>query len=109
MAQEFDDAAGAQSAGDSPPPGGADTMEQVRELLFGATKRATDQAIRDLDCKIEGVREELLARLAELESRVLDLGRDTERNHSAAIDAIGGAIAQLGATVQNMSARRKGD
>jgi hypothetical protein len=109
MTQEYDEHPATPGDGRSAPLANADQMEQVRELLFGDAKRATEQTLRDLDCKIEAVREEILARLAELDSRLVVLGRDTEHNHSAAIDAIGGAIAQLGATVQNMSARRKGD
>jgi hypothetical protein len=108
MTEEHEDFGGAPGDGGVAPPA-ADPLEQVRELLFGELKRATELNLRDLDCKIEAVREEILARLAVLDSRIADLGRDTERNHTAAIDAIGGAIAQLGATVQNMSLRRKGD
>jgi len=108
MTQDDTDPLAAGGEGQSGTTTGSEALEQVRELLFGAAKRGTEQHLRDLDCKIEAVREEILARLAELESRLLDLGRETEHNHAASIDAIGGAIAQLGATVQNMSLRRKG-
>jgi hypothetical protein len=107
-----------------------DPMEQVRELLFGATKRSTehnlqaleekldqniraldkklDQNVQALDEKMEAMRADLLARLAVLENQLHQLARDTEDNRAASIHAVGSAIAQLGATVQNLSVQRKG-
>lgn len=85
-----------------------DAMEQVRELLFGETKRSTDQNLKSIDDKIEAMRADFQAQVSALETRLVELSCDTERTHLASIDAIGGAIAQLGATIQNMGARRKG-
>ena len=85
-----------------------DPMEQVRELLFGEAKRTAEHNFQALDEKIEAMRADFLARFAELESRLVDLARDTEQNQAASVNAIGSAIAQLGATVQNLSVRRKG-
>lgn len=85
-----------------------DPIEQVRELLFGATKRETESQLTALETRVEEMRADFLARFAALESRLVDLARDAERSQADSIEAIGGAIAQLGATIQNMSARRKG-
>jgi len=93
------------------PGGGAgapDPMDQVRELLFGEARRTTEQNFNALDSKLEAMRADFLARLSVLESRLADLARDTETNRAASVDAIGAAISQLGATVQNLSVRRKG-
>ncbi|MFY9628415.1 MAG: hypothetical protein WAK03_09740 [Methylocystis sp.] len=54
------------------------------------------------------MRADFLARFSALESRLVDLARDTEQNQAASVNAIGSAITQLGATVQNLSVRRKG-
>jgi hypothetical protein len=86
----------------------ADPIEQVRDLLFGASKRATEDNLHAIEEKIEAMRADFLSRVASLESRLVDLARDTERDQAASIEAIGGAIAQLGATIQNMSAHKKG-
>jgi hypothetical protein len=85
-----------------------DPMEQVRELLFGAAKRSSEQNFQALEEKIEAMRADLLARLAALDVQLAQLARDTEENRAASIHAVGSAIAQLGATVQNLSAQRKG-
>ncbi len=84
-----------------------DPIDQVRELLFGAAKRETHDNLHALEERVEEMRTDFLARLSALESRLIELARDTEKNQAASIDAIGGAIAQLGATIQTMSARRK--
>jgi hypothetical protein len=89
-----------------------DPMEQVRELLFGEAKRTTQDHMLAMEGRIEAMRADFLERLAALENRLVDLARETERNQTASVDAIGGAIAQLGASIQNMSKnvdqRRKG-
>jgi len=85
-----------------------DPMDQVRELLFGEARRASDAQAHAIEQRLEAMRADFLERLATLESRLVDLARETERSQAASINAIGGAIAQLGATVQNMSARGKG-
>ena len=66
-------------------------MEQVRELLFGDAVRSTEQHFRIIE-----------ERLAALEGKMVGLPRE----HAASIDAIGSAIAQLGATVQSLSVRK---
>ena len=99
-AAELDEVAGAALA--------LDPIEQVRELLFGEAKRTTEQNFQALDEKLGAMQADFLARFAALESRLVDLSRETEHNQAASIDAIGSAIAQLGANVQNLSVRRQG-
>jgi hypothetical protein len=84
-----------------------DPMEQVRDLLFGDAQRSTERQFRAMDEKIEAMRRDFLERFTLLESLLDDLARETENSRMASVDAIGSAIAQLGATVQNLSARRK--
>ncbi|QGM46302.1 hypothetical protein [Methylocystis heyeri] len=106
---EFGNGTGAEASGATGNVAPAhDPMEQVRELLFGESKRSTEQNLQALDEKLEAMRADLLARLSALENQLIQLARDTEDNRAASIHAVGSAIAQLGATVQNLSAQRKG-
>lgn len=105
MAREKNQAEESPAIGNGAAP---DPMEQVRELLFGETRRANDHHLRSIEDRIEAMRADFMERLAALESRLVDLARETEQSQAASIDAIGGAIAQLGAAVQNMSVRKKG-
>lgn len=85
-----------------------DAMEQVRDLLFGETRRTTEQHLRAIDEKIEALRADLLARMGDLECRLVELSRETEQTQAASVNAIGSGLAQLGATIQNMNLRQKG-
>ncbi|MDE2364129.1 MAG: hypothetical protein KGM42_15740 [Hyphomicrobiales bacterium] len=78
----------------------ADTIDQVRELLFGATKRTTEARLDDIDRQIALLRDDLAARFASLEARLAEQGRDTDSKHNRSIDNIGQAIAELGATIK---------
>jgi hypothetical protein len=84
-----------------------DPMEQMRELLFGATKRETERQLSVLEAKLDDVRAELLARIESLDNRVSDLARDTEKSQTESILAIGGAISDLGDRIKIMAAKRK--
>ena len=79
---------------------GAGAIDQVRELLFGETKRTTESRLDDIDRKIEMLRDDLAARFASLEARLLEQGRDTDAKHNRSIDNIGEAIAELGSTIK---------
>ena len=80
----------------------AGAIDQVRELLFGATKRSTEARLDDIDWQIAMLRDDLAARFASLEARLSDQGRDTDARHNRSIDNIGQAIADLGATIRAM-------
>ncbi len=89
----------------------ADTINQVRELLFGADKRATDTRFGQFDDKLErlaaDLRADLAAKFADLEKRIETLARDVEQKRLTSVDDIGAAIANLGAAVRNMGASGK--
>jgi len=85
-----------------------DPIDQVRELLFGATLRATDRQLNGVEASLEDMRADFHARFATLENRLTDLARDMEKSQAASIEAIGDAVAQLGVAIQGMSAGRKG-
>jgi hypothetical protein len=84
-----------------------DPMEQMRELLFGATKRETDRQITSIDERMENMRQEFLARFESLDTRLRELSRDTQQSQAESIVAIGGAIAELGEAIRAMGEKRK--
>lgn len=85
----------------------AGVIDQVRELLFGETKRTTEQNLKALEDKVDALTAHMNARFSELESQLAEARRDGENAQAAAIDDIGAAIAQLGANIRNMSGVRK--
>jgi hypothetical protein len=92
--------------------GEANTIDQVRELLFGGTRRSIEQQLADAETKIDAriteLRAELLDRIATLEARLIDAQRHEESERGTAIRNIGTAIADLGATIGNLGASRTG-
>ena len=85
----------------------AGAIDQVRELLFGATKRSTEARLDDIDRQIASLRDDLAARFASLEAMLSQQGRETDSKHNQSIDNIGQAIADLGATIRAMGAGGK--
>lgn len=108
-AQANDAAKAANGAATS---GDHNTIEQVRELLFGSTKRGFEQHLDDLDKKVEAriadLRSELLDRLSALEARLIDAERESEAKRLASFKDIGAAIADLGSTINNLGSKRAG-
>ncbi len=84
----------------------ASVLEQVRELLFGEAHRTTAQTLRTLEDKIAAMTATMEARFSELEKRLQDARDEIQHGHSASIDEIGGAIAELGAKIREVSTRR---
>ena len=82
-------------------------IDQVRELLFGATKRSTETRLDDIDRQIALLRDDMSARFASLEAMLAQQGRDTDSKHNQSVDNIGQAIADLGATIRALGAGGK--
>jgi hypothetical protein len=85
-----------------------DTIEQVRELLFGQEKRRTDQTFNemraDMERQIEALRTEMRQHVDSLTHHLMDLEKTAETRRLDSIGQIGKAISDLGAAVQNMGA-----
>jgi uncharacterized coiled-coil DUF342 family protein len=85
-----------------------DTIDQVRELLFGHEKRRTDQTLTELRAEmvreIATLRGEMQEHVDSLTARLIDLDKTSEQRRLESIAEIGKAISQLGAAVQNMGA-----
>ncbi len=82
-------------------------IDQVRELLFGETKRTTESRLDEIDRQIALLRDDMSARFASLEAMLAQQGRDTDSKHNQSIDNIGQAIADLGATIRSLGAGGK--
>ena len=85
-------------------------FDQVRELLFGHEKRRTDQTFVDLRAEvsqqIEALRAEMRQHVDTLTNCLIDLEHTSEKRRLSSISDIGKAIADLGASIQTMGARK---
>jgi len=90
--------------GAKPDAAGVDpTIEQVRELLFGQAQRTNEQRDKELNQTIDALRREMMERFAAMEARMDELAHETTRRHSTTVEAIGSAIADLGAHVRKLA------
>lgn len=83
-----------------------DPMEQMRELLFGDTKRETDKELAKLEQKLEVMRKEFAARCDALDARLAEFARDAQNGQAESLAAIGGALAELGERIKAMGEKR---
>jgi hypothetical protein len=85
-----------------------DTIDQVRELLFGHEKRRTEQNLTELRAEfaasVDDLRAEMRQQVDMLTARLIDLDKTTEKRRLESISDIGQAISDLGARIQNMGA-----
>ncbi|MEI8143844.1 MAG: hypothetical protein WCH83_00140 [Alphaproteobacteria bacterium] len=83
------------------------TIDQVRELLFGADKRTHEQRLQELDdkitLKIEEMHSYVEKRFAELEASLKVASATGDDNRRKAVEQIGEAIASLGMLVKNQA------
>lgn len=97
-------------AAEAAAPAVQNTIDQVRELLFGHEKRRTDQTFVDLRAEMnqqmEAMRAEMRQHVDTLTNCLIDLEHTSEKRRLASISDIGKAIADLGASIQNMGARK---
>ncbi|MBV1707303.1 MAG: hypothetical protein KGQ37_08870 [Hyphomicrobiales bacterium] len=86
----------------------ADTIEQVRELLFGHEKRSAEQRDHEINERINVLNADMLERIAMLESRLVETERALEAQHNTALENISAAISELGTRVGQMVTHRRG-
>ena len=84
------------------------TIDQVRELLFGEARRTTDHRHEDLNTKVDALAAEFRARFDKVEASIAALTRETEVRRLSGIESIGSAIADLGAHIKKLGAPRTG-
>ena len=82
------------------------TIDQVRELLFGETRRTTDHRLEDLNSKVDALAAEFRARFDKVEASIAALTRDTEVRRLNGIESIGSALSDLGAHIKKLGAPR---
>jgi alpha-D-ribose 1-methylphosphonate 5-triphosphate synthase subunit PhnG len=81
----------------------SNTIEQVRDLLFGEAQRGNDKRHDELNAAIEALRQDMPKRLNMLEARLIEQDRNAEQRHIAAIRGIGTAISELGEQVSKFA------
>ncbi|MFC6489845.1 hypothetical protein [Nitratireductor sp. GCM10026969] len=89
-----------------------ETIEQVRDLLFGSAQRSLEDKLtllkEEMRSSVKELKEEFEKELATIRAMVEELERNSEMRQLDSHKEIGAAISQLGATISEMGSRRTG-
>ena len=80
-----------------------DRMEQVRELLFGDTRRQLEWQISTLESRLREIEISLLRRVEELEARLDTMATLDAKARSDAFDELSRGIGELSARIRGIA------
>ncbi len=79
-----------------------DTLEQVRELLYGDALRRHDRRLETAQDEVHALEQRMLKRLEEMQATIDALGRALRQEHGNSVRAIGGSIVDMGRQITAM-------
>lgn len=91
--------------GDAAAPDAAAVIEQVRELLFGEHRRATEGALKGLEDRLAALTATIEARFADMERRLHEARSETDQSRDHHVEAIGAALTELGERLKSLVAK----
>jgi hypothetical protein len=83
----------------------AAVVEQVRELLFGEHRRATESALKSLEDRFAALTATVEARMADLERRLTESRNEADAARDGHVEAIGTALHELGDRLKGLISR----
>jgi len=83
----------------------AAVVEQVRELLFGDQRRATETALKSLEDRLAALTATVEARLADMERRLSESRSEADSARDSHVESIGAAISELGERIKSLIAK----
>jgi hypothetical protein len=89
----------------APAPDPATIIEQVRELLFGEQRRATDAALKSLEDRLAALTATVEARVADIERRFNEARTETDHSRDHHVEQIGAAFADLADRIKSLIAK----
>jgi hypothetical protein len=80
-------------------------IEQVRELLFGENRRATEAAMKSLEDRIAALTATLEARFGDLHRQIEELKSQTDHANGHHAEALGASLVELGEKIRAMATK----
>jgi len=80
-------------------------IEQVRELLFGEHRRASDAAMKTMEDRLAALTATLEARFGDLERRFEELKHEAVDSHVRHSEALGASLVELGERIRSLSTK----
>jgi hypothetical protein len=83
----------------------AAVIEQVRELLFGEHRRATEGSLKSLEDRLAALTATIESRFADLERRLQEGRAESQQSRDREVDGIGAALKDLGEHIRALVAK----
>lgn len=80
-------------------------MDQVRELLFGEYRRASEARLAHMEARVLELEREMRGRLSAMEAKLDALSTTTDRDRRRQFDELSRAIGELGAHIGTIARR----
>jgi len=81
-----------------------DKMHQIRELLFGETKRENDARLAALEARVREFEQSMHRRLEALQASIDTLAREVGNERKRSLEQLASSIGELGDKVRRISA-----
>lgn len=85
------------------------TIDQVRDLLFGEAKREHDNRIAELDTAVERMQIRIAEQLSAMEARMEAMSQALSSRHEESLRKIGEAIVSLGRQISALGSSDEHD
>jgi hypothetical protein len=80
-------------------------IEQVRELLFGEHRRASEAGMKSLEDRLAALTATLEARFGDLERRIEELKAETDHARGHHAEALGASLMELGERIRALATK----
>jgi hypothetical protein len=87
----------------------ADTIDKVRDLLFGEAKREHDSRIAELDVSLNAMNDRIDEKLKAMEARMDAMSRALSSKHDESMRQIGEALVSVGRQISSLGSTREYD
>lgn len=87
----------------------ANTIDKVRDLLFGEVKRDHDGRIAELDLAIKNINERVAEQFKAMEAKMEVMQRALSSRHDESLRQVGEAIVAVGRQISSLGSAREHD
>lgn len=87
----------------------ANTIDKVRDLLFGEAKREHDNRIAELDATMKAMNDRIADQFKAMEAKMDAMSQALSSRHDESLRQIGEAIASVGRQISSLGSAREHD
>ena len=93
----------------APEDASANTIDKVRDLLFGEAKREQEKRVADLDAAMKAMNDRVAEQFKAMEAKMDAMSRALSSRHDESVRQIGEAIVSVGRQISSLGSAREHD